>query len=216
MDKVLERLKVLIDSSTPIVVMETVEEVRAVRMARAACAALNLAAFEWTIASGLARSGSNPAAPAVDPGAFAPGGYRGGEVNEFVENAKALYDSREPAKMLANLEGISIEAAFILKDMQRHMEDPVVVRRLRDVGQKFATNRRTVILTAPKISIPPELASLVEYLSLPLPDRDRLHEIVHDTFARLSKTYSLKLQLDAAGVDAMSANLRGLTEEEAE
>jgi len=36
---------------------------------------------------------------------------------------------------------------LILKDLQRHMEDPVVVRRLRDVGQKFATNHRTVILT---------------------------------------------------------------------
>ena len=57
MDKVLERLKVLIDSSTPIVVMETVEETRAVRMVRTACSALNLAAFEWTIATGLARSG---------------------------------------------------------------------------------------------------------------------------------------------------------------
>jgi hypothetical protein len=39
----LARLKVLLDSSTPIVVMETVEEVRAVRLVRAACAALNLA-----------------------------------------------------------------------------------------------------------------------------------------------------------------------------
>ena len=54
----LERLKVLINSSTPIVVMETVEEVRAVRMARLACSELNLATFEWTIASGLARSGT--------------------------------------------------------------------------------------------------------------------------------------------------------------
>ena len=59
MDKVLDRLKVLIDSSTPIVVMETVEESRAVRMVRAACSALNLAAFEWTIASGLARCGTS-------------------------------------------------------------------------------------------------------------------------------------------------------------
>ncbi|PYX38816.1 MAG: hypothetical protein DMG81_10740 [Acidobacteria bacterium] len=57
MDKVLDRLKVLIDSSTPIVVMETVEESRAVRMVRAACSSLNLAAFEWTIATGLARCG---------------------------------------------------------------------------------------------------------------------------------------------------------------
>jgi hypothetical protein len=33
----LERLKVLINSSTPIVVMETVEEVRALTLVRAAC-----------------------------------------------------------------------------------------------------------------------------------------------------------------------------------
>src|SRR6266403_4407266 len=57
MDKVLERLKTLIDSSTPIVVMETVEETRAVRMVRSACAALNLATFEWSVASGLMRCG---------------------------------------------------------------------------------------------------------------------------------------------------------------
>jgi SpoVK/Ycf46/Vps4 family AAA+-type ATPase len=49
-----------------------------------------------------------------------------------------------------------------------------------------------------------------------LPDRDRLREIVQETFTRLSKAYTLKLQLDAAGMDAMAANLRGLTEEEAE
>jgi len=47
----LARLKVLIDSSTPIVVIESVEEVRAVRMVRLACSALNLAAFEWSIAT---------------------------------------------------------------------------------------------------------------------------------------------------------------------
>jgi SpoVK/Ycf46/Vps4 family AAA+-type ATPase len=216
MDKVLDRLKVLIDSSTPIVVMETVEESRAVRLVRFACAALNLAAFEWTIATGLARSGGNPAAPAIENGAFPPGGYRAGEVNDFAENAKALYDSRDPAKMLANLEGISIEAAFILKDLHRHMDDPVVVRRLRDVGQKFATNRRTVILTAPKISIPPELASLVEFLELPLPDRQRLRQIIDEVLVRISKTHTLQRKLEPTGIDAMADNLRGLTEEESE
>ena len=75
MDKVLERLKVLIDSSTPIVVMETVEEVRAVRMVRAACSALNLAVFEWTIATGLARCGTK-SSHAIEAGAFDPGGYQ--------------------------------------------------------------------------------------------------------------------------------------------
>jgi SpoVK/Ycf46/Vps4 family AAA+-type ATPase len=215
MDKVLDRLKVLIDSSTPIVVMETVEEARAVRMVRAACSSLNLAVFEWTIAAGLVRCGTSTVA-VIENGAFPPGGYRSGEVNDFAENAKALYDSRDPGKMLANLEGITIEAAFILKDLHRHMDDAVVVRRLRDVGQKFAANRRTVILTAPKISIPPELASLVEFLALPLPDRQRLRQIIDEVLVRISKTHTLQRRLDPSSVDTIADNLRGLTEEEAE
>src|SRR5271165_4625981 len=53
----LDRLKVLINSSTPIVIMETVEEVRTLCLVRAACSDLSLAVFEWTIADGLVRSG---------------------------------------------------------------------------------------------------------------------------------------------------------------
>src|SRR5437764_1130947 len=67
MPDALERLKILINSSTPIVVMETIEETRAVGLVRAACAELNMAVFEWSIADGLVRSGSNvPAIPGAD------------------------------------------------------------------------------------------------------------------------------------------------------
>lgn len=210
----LERLKILIDSSTPIVVMETVEEMRAVRLVRTACSSLNLAAFEWTIAGGLVRCGSDTADLGFENGSLPAGGYVAHAPD--TENAKAIYNSREPAQMLANLEAISIEAAFILKDLHRHIDDPVVVRRLRDVGQKFATNRRTLVLTAPKISIPPELASLVEYLKLPLPDRRRLRQIIDEVLVRVSRAHTLQRRLDANGIDAIAENLRGLTEEEAE
>jgi len=114
------------------------------------------------------------------------------------------------------METMTLEAVFLLKDFHRHMESAVVVRRLRDVGQKFSTNRRTLILTAPSISMPPELESLVEYVDLPLPDPQWLRQIVEETFKRLSKAHTLQLKLDGSGVDAMAANLRGLTEEEAE
>ncbi len=218
----LQRLKILIDSSTPIIAMETVEEMRAVRMVRAACAAINLATFEWSIASGLMRSGSTV-------GEVVTGGYDFSDhalpgqplqshagMEAIEQNAHALYNSRDPAQMLSNLEGISIDAAFILKDLHRHMDDPVVVRRLRDVGQRFSTNRKTIVLTAPKIEIPPELRSLVEVFDLPLPDRQRLRQIIDETLVRVSRTHTLQRKLDAAGLDAMAENLRGLTEEEAE
>ena len=246
----LDRLKVLINSSTPIVVMETSEEMHAVNLVRAACSELNMATFEWSIADGLLRSGTNT--PPEGQKMSAAGPHRSdhhldsgrprpdananraqprraeadrlaramtsslGADSTAAGTGTAIYNTREPVQALANMESMTVEAVFILKDFHRHMDDPVVVRRLRDVGQKFATNRRTVIITAPEIAVPAELTTLVEYFDLPLPDRDRLHEIIHDMFTRLSKTYTLKMQLDPAGVDAMSANLRGLTEEEAE
>jgi ATP-dependent 26S proteasome regulatory subunit len=205
-------LKVLIDSSAPIVVMETVEEVRAVRLVRVACASLNLATFEWSIASGLARCG-NEGNEVVVEGRF-PAGGTGQEPTDLA--AQAIYNTREPAQVLGVLEGISVEAAFILKDFHRHMEDPVVVRRLRDVGQKFSKNRRTVVIVAPSIKMPPELASLVEYLELPLPDKLRLRQIIDEMIVRVGKTRTLRRSLDTAGLDVMADNLRGLTEEQAE
>jgi len=251
MSEALDRLKVLINSSTPIVVMETSEEMRAVSVVRTACSQLNMATFEWSIADGLVRSGSNAPVEAPKVSAqthpdlsttiwnqnsrsqtrtvLSPTGSEAERLTRAVMSSmgadaaaaaasapSSIYNTREPVQALANMESMTIEAVFILKDFHRHMDDPVVVRRLRDVGQKFSTNRRTVIITAPEITVPPELIKLVEYFDLPLPDRDRLHEIIKETFSRLAKTYSLKLQLDSEGVDAMAANLRGLTEEEAE
>jgi SpoVK/Ycf46/Vps4 family AAA+-type ATPase len=111
---------------------------------------------------------------------------------------------------------MTIDAAFILKDFHRHLDDPVVVRRLRDVGQTFSQHRRTVVITAPAITIPPELASLVEFLDLPLPDKQRLRQVIDETVVQLGKNRTLKRTLDAAGMNAMAENLRGLTEGEAE
>ncbi|MGA6981602.1 MAG: AAA family ATPase [Candidatus Sulfotelmatobacter sp.] len=210
----LARLKVLLDSSTPSVAMETIEEVRAVRLVRAACAALNLATFEWTIASGLIRCGDEVGE--VIPGGPTAGSSYGTAAQLDLASSKAIYNSQDPAQMLGNLEGISVGAAFILKDLHRHMDQPVVVRRLRDVGQKFSANRRTIILTSPKIEIPAELKGLVEFLDLPLPDQQRLRQIIDEVVVRLSKDHTLQRKLDAGGFDSVVESLRGLTEEESE
>jgi len=214
----LERLKVLINSSTPIVVMETVEEMCAMSLVRTACSQLSLPVFEWTIADGLVRCGNDFAVDAPVLSATGSGAALAPKTAAGIATTHnpAMYNTADPVQALANLETMTIEAVFVLKDFHRHMDSPVVVRRLRDVGQKFSTNRRTLVLTAPAIEMPPELVSLVEFLDLPLPDRGRLREIIRETYTRMAGTHTLKLQLDSNGVDAMAGNLRGLTEEAAE
>ena len=66
------------------------------------------------------------------------------------------------------------------------------------------------------IEVPPELVSLVEFLELPLPDKLRLRQMVDEVFMRLGQGHSFARTLDAAGLDVMAENLRGLTEEEAD
>src|SRR5689334_1305719 len=146
MPDALQRLKILLNSSTPIVVMETVEETRAVGLVREACAELNLPTFEWSIADGLVRSGSNaPAAAGVNLAGkienskswTSADGSLHTEVKNTtipVDRAKlqdamlaltattqgaprtAIYNTREPAQALANMENMTLDAVFILKD----------------------------------------------------------------------------------------------------
>src|ERR1051326_3543229 len=171
----LDRLKVLINSSTPIVVMETSEEMHAVNMVRAACSELKMATFEWSIADGLRRSGSNTVPEGqkmslqarIDQATGWSQGGRAqtqtrtvlsptsGEAERLTRSVMSSmgaegsaaaaagtprFNTREPVQALANMESMTVEAVFILKDFHRHLDDPVVVRRLRDVGEKFSAN----------------------------------------------------------------------------
>lgn len=253
MPDALQRLKVLINSSTPIVVMETVEETRAVVLVREACAELNLPTFEWSIADGLVRSGSNvPVATAkMDLGGqmetskswTSPDGAMRTEIKTTtipVDRTRlqdaiaamskavagqgttaagaqtAIYNTKEPAQALANMASMTLEAVFILKDFHRHMDDPVVVRRLREVAQKFSTARQSVVITGPSITVPPEISGLVEFLELPLPDRQRLRQVIDEVFSQVSKTRTVQRRVDVNVLNAIADNLRGLTEDEAE
>ena len=53
----------------------------------------------------------------------------------------SIYNTREPVQALANMESMTIEAVFILKDFHRHMDDPV--------GRAPAARRRPEILCEP-------------------------------------------------------------------
>jgi SpoVK/Ycf46/Vps4 family AAA+-type ATPase len=73
-----------------------------------------------------------------------------------------------------------------------------------------------VIITGPRVAIPPELAGLVEFFDLPLPDRQRLGQIVDETVVRIGKSHTVQRSLDVAGTETLVTSLLGLTEEEAE
>src|SRR5438270_14008011 len=101
----IERMKVLITCSTPVVVIGTVEEMRAVGMLRAACAELNLAVLEWSIADGLVRSGTNaPAIPAAGLQMRLNARRHSADANAPESSQPASSNRRVPVQVVANRE----------------------------------------------------------------------------------------------------------------
>ncbi|HMC30231.1 MAG TPA: AAA family ATPase [Candidatus Angelobacter sp.] len=212
-----DRLKLLINSGSPLVLIETVEELRALELVRGAALDLQLPVFEWSVADGLVRYEKKLKTPA-------PANYQvqdflapitQNEVN-IASGAGAILNTMEPAGVLAHIMTMTIDAVFVLKDFHRHLDSAMVSRRLREVAESSLEGRRTLIITAPSVELPPELQSQVEYLSLPLPDGNRLKQIVEECFTRLSKKMTLKRKVAPSDLDATASNMRGLTEEEAE
>ena len=213
----LDRLKLLLNSSSPLVVVETVEEMRALEVIRHAAFDLQLPVFEWSVADGLVRYEKKPKRP---PGS-------GSEVQDFLApvtqdeinvaaGAGSILNTQQPEGMLAHLRTLTIEAVFVLKDFHRHLDSAIVTRRLREAAQDFARGRSTMVITGPAVPLPPEVEALAEYLELPLPDNARLKQIAEETFTRLSKKLSLKRKTLPEDMETIAGNMRGLTEEEAE
>jgi hypothetical protein len=134
----IDRLKVLLNSSTPIVVMETVEEMRAVSMVRAACSELSLSVFEWTIADGLVRSGNSAGPqpghtsprPDYRTGALPPGNSEADRLARTLLSPvgsdagaaprSAMYNTTDPVQALANLETMTIEGLRVQRFPSPH------------------------------------------------------------------------------------------------
>ena len=85
--------------------------------------------YEWSITTGLVR----------------------------VPGKSSMYGTGEPRKLLSTLHRMDTQAIFLLKDFARFTTDHTVARQLREVSQRFAKNRSTLVLSEATIRLSPEI-----------------------------------------------------------
>src|SRR5689334_16696634 len=116
----LERLKLVINSNSPLVIMETVEEPRAVNLARIAASDLQLPIFEWSIADGLIRyEKPKPVAPPPPShtSALIMQALTGQDPQPLpLTTGAPILNTQDPSGMLAHILTMNIEAVFVFKD----------------------------------------------------------------------------------------------------
>jgi ATP-dependent 26S proteasome regulatory subunit len=181
-----DELRLLVNSHHPIITVETPEEERLEQMLFDIANELTVPLFSWSVTTGLAKMRGAP-----------------------------IYNSDNPEQALANLTLIQGDAIFLLKDFARYCDNDRVCRRLREIAEKFRAERRSIVITAAALQLPPDLRADSVPFQLGLPGVEELLSGVKSVLAEINRTQQIPIALDAAGIVQLAQNLVGLPQVEA-
>ncbi|MBW2281337.1 MAG: AAA family ATPase [Deltaproteobacteria bacterium] len=175
-------LRTLILSYHALLVMETDEEARAREVIVAAADEIGLPVFEWSASTGLRT-----------------------------DDGRVLGQTVEPRELLAHIRTLTVEAVFLLKDFGSYLQDPGVVRRMREVCSVFVESTSLLVLTANSLELPQELDHFATYFELELPRPDELAEVVGTVASSLRARHRLRVDLELGKQGELVRSLGGLT-----
>ncbi|RMF84783.1 MAG: AAA family ATPase [Nitrospinota bacterium] len=87
-------------------------------------------------------------------------------------------DLRDPLRALEYVLDSTEEAIFVLRDFHAYMQDPTVIRRLRDLSHYLKSSSKTLIILSPLLKIPPELEKEITVVDYGLPGVEELDPII--------------------------------------
>ena len=187
-------LELILQSRTPIIVIETQDEPRVLEMITAITIARAkgeyLALFRWTVTDGLQRLDIS-----LEP---------------------QMHNS-DPDDVLRHIRAVTKPGVYILLDFHPYLENPVNVRLVKDICIRFDEISRHLILVSHRIDLPTELKGFSARFEMALPSTEERGQIVK----RISSKYAANnpganVQFDPKAYNLLVQNLSGLTHSEAE
>ncbi|MFQ6081996.1 MAG: AAA family ATPase, partial [Candidatus Aminicenantia bacterium] len=176
-------LELLIRSRYPIIYLETWEEERTEHLLKIVAQKLGKYLFIWTSTKGLFR----------------------------LDIQDSIYNTAHPLSALSHIYSSDLTALYLLKDFHQYLDDPVVIRKLRDISTIFEKNDGCVIISAPEVKIPPELSKAVVHLELMLPSREELRKVIIEVAEELKNEVNINIEVNLEELNQMAERLKGLT-----
>ena len=204
LDQQVQELQALVDSFHPLIVIETSEEDRVRNLLQIAVRRMRIQLFEWSVTQGLTRS---------------PGSADGPWVNEYAPRGSvkpAAFEKTQTAgDLMTFLRETNQKGVFWLKDFNRQLDEPILIRKFRELAQDFSDLRSAIVLTGEKLELPPELQTSAIYLDLGLPEDDELLELVRDVVKQLKCDRRVQVEVNPDQYHILVRALRGMTQRQA-
>lgn len=182
-------LKLMLDSRTPLVVIETHEENKATNLLLKVARQKQRTLYRWSVTDGLTTLGFGPQ--------LAPKGKQYQDPSEVLEHIKSQH---EP--------GI-----YLLCDLHPYLLDqPHNVRLLKDIALNCNSVPHALILLSHRFELPPEISRYSSRFQLSLPSDERIMAIIREEAKRYSEQNGkMRIKTDNATLRKLLANLQGLS-----
>lgn len=194
------QLKTLIRSFHPIIVIETVEEERVTALLKTVIEDLQTPLFEWTINVGLAPTVGTKYAPRTNE-------YARPTTNQAVP----FENTTEPLAALKHIHAMERTGIFWLKDFMPHLDNPEILREMRDLADAYGLMNSAFVLTGESITLPKNIAHDAVYFEMGLPDEDELYQTLSVLMRELKHRYRLKISLQGEEINEFVHALSGMT-----
>ena len=180
-------IEILTRARYPLVYVVSFEEGRVDRKLKEITDARKKQLFNWTITNGLE-----------------------------MPDGSLITELKDPIKVLEYILQNDANALFVLRDYHHYLNDPVVVRKLRDVAHALKITRKNIIFLSPVLKVPTELEKEIAVIDYQLPDKKELSEIIKKIASSLDETKNLDILKSDEKMDKIVEAALGLTAEEAE
>jgi len=184
-------LELVLNSHFPIITIETHEEHRALDLLKKAAASLKRELLQWTITEGLQAL----------------------TVTNQLELAEKPTDEvqHELAKALRNIKERPGPGIYALLDIHDHIDDPVVIRLLKEIAQQQLIEDRILVFISHEIAMPEELSRFCAKFEMALPDKVKIKQLLMDEAKLWSMKSGSNVKADAKAMELLITNLVGLT-----
>lgn len=189
----IQEIEILIRARYPIIYVITWEEDRIESALWNICKAREKRFYIWTITSGIVSYGVSP------------------QAQKFKSSP-----SRDPLVALDTVIEDTEPAIYMFKDFHSFLQDTTVKRRMRDVANYLRNSYKTLVITSPLFTLPPELEKDITVVDFDLPTRADLEQLLNRIIAEVKNAPEIKINLDGAVKEKLIDAALGLTLKEAE
>ncbi|MCU7960032.1 MAG: AAA family ATPase [gamma proteobacterium symbiont of Bathyaustriella thionipta] len=175
----------MLDSRSPLIIVETLEEQRLLRI----CLQISMKSirpfYRWSITEGVRPLGIDVEADA---------------------------DTMDPASILRHIKLSAQAGVYILLDFHPYLTDAVHVRLIKEIAQQRESMNKTLLFVSHAFPIPAEVKHFCATFELILPNQAQIKNIINEEIKAWSqRNQGARLKADRDALDKLANNLGGIS-----